>query len=109
MPVEPELQFEPEPVASYDLSAKVLNIIKHRASRSSASSATRNTPCSASNGREHERDEGAERSAPFLLPLVGIGVGSSTVRIAAPARVSASSSSSSSTAPCGRLSRRSSP
>jgi biopolymer transport protein ExbD len=26
--VEPELQFEPEPVASYDLSAKVLNIIK---------------------------------------------------------------------------------
>ena len=28
MPVEPELQFEPEPVASYDLSAKVLNIIK---------------------------------------------------------------------------------
>src|SRR4029453_18037592 len=28
MPVEPELQFEPEPQASYDLSAKVLNIIK---------------------------------------------------------------------------------
>ena len=28
MPVEPELQFEPEPVASYDLSAKVLNLIK---------------------------------------------------------------------------------
>ena len=28
MPVEPELQFEPEPLASYDLSAKVLNIIK---------------------------------------------------------------------------------
>ena len=26
--VEPELQFEPEPMASYDLSAKVLNIIK---------------------------------------------------------------------------------
>ncbi|WP_126173841.1 ExbD/TolR family protein [Altericroceibacterium xinjiangense] len=26
--VEPELQFEPEPLASYDLSAKVLNIIK---------------------------------------------------------------------------------
>ena len=26
--VEPELQFEPEPAASYDLSAKVLNIIK---------------------------------------------------------------------------------
>ena len=26
--VEPELQFEPEPVASYDLSAKVLNLIK---------------------------------------------------------------------------------
>ena len=26
--VEPELQFEPEPSASYDLSAKVLNIIK---------------------------------------------------------------------------------
>ena len=26
--VEPELQFEPEPQASYDLSAKVLNIIK---------------------------------------------------------------------------------
>ena len=26
--VEPELQFEPEPTASYDLSAKVLNIIK---------------------------------------------------------------------------------
>jgi biopolymer transport protein ExbD len=26
---EPELQFEPEPNASYDLSAKVLNIIKH--------------------------------------------------------------------------------
>jgi biopolymer transport protein ExbD len=26
--VEPELQFEPEPNASYDLSAKVLNIIK---------------------------------------------------------------------------------
>ena len=25
--VEPELQFEPEPLASYDLSAKVLNII----------------------------------------------------------------------------------
>ncbi len=28
MPVEPELQFEPEPDASYELSAKVLNIIK---------------------------------------------------------------------------------
>jgi biopolymer transport protein ExbD len=28
MAVEPELQFEPEPQASYDLSAKVLNIIK---------------------------------------------------------------------------------
>ena len=28
MPVEPELQFEPEPNASYDLSAQVLNIIK---------------------------------------------------------------------------------
>jgi len=28
MPVEPELQFEPEAEASYDLSAKVLNIIK---------------------------------------------------------------------------------
>jgi len=28
MAVEPELQFEPEPLASYDLSAKVLNIIK---------------------------------------------------------------------------------
>jgi biopolymer transport protein ExbD len=27
-PVEPELQFEPEPNASYDLSAKVLNIVK---------------------------------------------------------------------------------
>jgi biopolymer transport protein ExbD len=27
-PVEPELQFQPEPDASYDLSAKVLNIIK---------------------------------------------------------------------------------
>ena len=27
-PVEPELQFEPEASASYDLSAKVLNIIK---------------------------------------------------------------------------------
>ena len=27
--VEPELQFEPEPQASYDISAKVLNIIKH--------------------------------------------------------------------------------
>jgi biopolymer transport protein ExbD len=26
--VEPELQFEPEPAASYDLSARVLNIIK---------------------------------------------------------------------------------
>ena len=26
--VEPELQFEPEPLASYDLSAQVLNIIK---------------------------------------------------------------------------------
>ena len=26
--VEPELQFEPEPNASYDLSAKVLNIVK---------------------------------------------------------------------------------
>lgn len=26
--IEPELQFEPEPLASYDLSAKVLNIIK---------------------------------------------------------------------------------
>ena len=26
--VEPELQFEPEPTASYDLSAQVLNIIK---------------------------------------------------------------------------------
>ena len=28
LPVEPELQFEPEANASYDLSAKVLNIIK---------------------------------------------------------------------------------
>jgi len=28
LPVEPELQFEPEPNASYDLSAQVLNIIK---------------------------------------------------------------------------------
>ena len=28
LPVEPELQFEPEASASYDLSAKVLNIIK---------------------------------------------------------------------------------
>ena len=28
MPVEPELQYEPEADASYDLSAKVLNIIK---------------------------------------------------------------------------------
>ena len=28
MPVEPELQFEPEPNASYDLSARVLNLIK---------------------------------------------------------------------------------
>jgi biopolymer transport protein ExbD len=28
LPVEPELQFEPEPLASYELSAKVLNIIK---------------------------------------------------------------------------------
>ncbi|MEZ5687279.1 MAG: biopolymer transporter ExbD [Caenibius sp.] len=28
MPVEPELQFEPEENASYDLSARVLNIIK---------------------------------------------------------------------------------
>ena len=28
MPVEPELQFEPEANASYDLSARVLNIIK---------------------------------------------------------------------------------
>ena len=28
MAVEPELQFEPEPNASYDLSAKVLNVIK---------------------------------------------------------------------------------
>jgi biopolymer transport protein ExbD len=28
MPVEPELQFEPEANASYDLSAKVLNILK---------------------------------------------------------------------------------
>ncbi len=27
-PVEPELQFQPEPQAAYDLSAKVLNIIK---------------------------------------------------------------------------------
>ena len=27
-PVEPELQFEPEPDAAYDISAKVLNIIK---------------------------------------------------------------------------------
>jgi biopolymer transport protein ExbD len=27
-PVEPELQFQPDPGASYDLSAKVLNIIK---------------------------------------------------------------------------------
>ncbi len=27
--VEPELQFEPEPAASYDLSAKMLNSIKH--------------------------------------------------------------------------------
>lgn len=26
--VEPELQFEPEPLASYELSAKVLNVIK---------------------------------------------------------------------------------
>ena len=29
LPVEPELQFEPEAQASYDLAAKVLNIIKH--------------------------------------------------------------------------------
>ena len=28
MSVEPELQFEPEPLASYDISAKVLQIIK---------------------------------------------------------------------------------
>ena len=28
LPVEPELQFEPEPDASYELSAKVLNTIK---------------------------------------------------------------------------------
>ena len=28
LPVEPELQFEPEALASYDLSAKVINIIK---------------------------------------------------------------------------------
>ena len=28
LPVEPELQFQPDPNASYDLSAKVLNIIK---------------------------------------------------------------------------------
>jgi biopolymer transport protein ExbD len=28
MPVEPELQFEPEPNASYDLASQVLNIIK---------------------------------------------------------------------------------
>jgi len=28
LPVEPELQFQPEPEASYDLSAQVLNIIK---------------------------------------------------------------------------------
>jgi biopolymer transport protein ExbD len=28
MSVEPELQFEPEPMASYDISAKVLQIIK---------------------------------------------------------------------------------
>ena len=28
MPVEPELQFEPEAAAAYDLAAKVLNIIK---------------------------------------------------------------------------------
>ena len=28
MAVEPELQFEPEPLASYDLSAKVLQLIK---------------------------------------------------------------------------------
>ena len=28
LPVEPELQFEPEPLASYDLSARTLNIIK---------------------------------------------------------------------------------
>ena len=28
LPVEPELQFEPEPNASYDLAAQVLNIIK---------------------------------------------------------------------------------
>ena len=28
LPVEPELQFEPEPEASYDLSAQVLNLIK---------------------------------------------------------------------------------
>jgi biopolymer transport protein ExbD len=28
MSVEPELQFEPEPLASYDLSAKVLQVIK---------------------------------------------------------------------------------
>ena len=28
MPVEPELQFQPDPQASYDLSAKVLDVIK---------------------------------------------------------------------------------
>jgi len=28
MPVEPELQFEPEENAAYDLSVKVLNVIK---------------------------------------------------------------------------------
>jgi len=28
MPVEPELQFQPEPQAAYDLSAKVLQVIK---------------------------------------------------------------------------------
>ena len=28
MPVEPELQFQPEAQAAYDLSARVLNIIK---------------------------------------------------------------------------------
>jgi biopolymer transport protein ExbD len=28
MAVEPELQFEPEPLASYDITAKVLQIIK---------------------------------------------------------------------------------
>jgi len=28
LPTEPELQFQPDPQASYDLSAKVLNIIK---------------------------------------------------------------------------------